>query len=208
MGEPDNEIAAISLVYEALKNLEQQAQARVLDYVSRKLNIRVELNTDQFRGGEEAAERVVTGDRESQVKRTAHPGEDQLEGISPVAQKWIRRNALKVSQLSSIFSLGVDEIDLVAKSVPGKSKRARLHSVLLLRGVAAYLSGGVARMTHEEVKETSLHYDAYDSPNFAKHIKAFGADVAGSKESSYTLTARGLTAATDLVKQMTAPKPN
>ncbi len=65
---------------------------------------------------------------------------------SPVAQKWMRRNGLQAEHLSSIFSLGGDEIDVVAKSVPGKSTKARMHNVFLLKGVAAYLAGGAAAL--------------------------------------------------------------
>jgi hypothetical protein len=37
--EPDSEIVAISAVYSALRNLEQDAQSRVLNYVADKLRI-------------------------------------------------------------------------------------------------------------------------------------------------------------------------
>jgi hypothetical protein len=127
-----------------------------------------------------------------------------LEGISPVAKKWMRRNGLTATQLSNTFSLGVDEIDLVAKTVPGgKSKREKMRSVFLLKGVAAYLGGGVARFTHEQVKETCLHYDAYDLKNFATYLKGMHSEVSGSKETGYQLSARGLSNATELVKQLT-----
>ncbi len=59
-----------------------------------------------------------------------------LAGINAVAQKWMRRNGLSASQLSSLFSLDLDDIDLVAASVPGKNNRQRLRSVALLKGVA------------------------------------------------------------------------
>lgn len=36
--------------------------------------------------------------------------------------------------------------------------------------------------------------------NFAAHLKSFSSEVGGNKESGYTLTARGLAAATDIVK--------
>ena len=52
------------------------------------------------------------------------------------------------------------------------------------------------------VKETCLHYDAFDRTNFAKHIKDFGAELTGTKESGYVLTARGLANATELVKEI------
>jgi hypothetical protein len=113
------------------------------------------------------------------------------------------RNGLQADQLSRIFSLGVDEIDLIAETVPGKSKAERVYSVALLKGAAAYLGTGAARFTHEQIKEACLHYDAYDSPNFAATLKRLASEVAGSKETGYTLTARGLASATEALKKMT-----
>ncbi len=108
--------------------------------------------------------------------------------------------------LSSLFSLGVDEIDLVAKKVPGSNKKDKMLSVFRLKGVAAYLGAGVARFTHEEVKEACVHYDAFDTNNFAAYLKSIASEVSGTKESGYTLTARGLTEATEMIKGLVASK--
>jgi hypothetical protein len=118
--------------------------------------------------------------------------------------KWIKRSGLEPKKLQTLFSLGIDEIDLVAKSVPGTSKRERMRNVLLLKGVAAYLGTGVARMTHEQIKEACLHYNAYDAGNFSKYLKSFAADVGGTKKAGYTLSPRGLTSATALLSEMLA----
>jgi hypothetical protein len=129
-----------------------------------------------------------------------------LEGVSPVPKKWIVRNGLQPQQLSAIFSIGSDEIDLVADSVPGKNKTDRLHNVFLLKGIAAYLATGAARFTHEAVKETCLHYDAFDATNFARSFQSFSSEVSGTRESGYTLNPRGLARATDLLKSMVYSK--
>lgn len=55
---------------------------------------------------------------------------------------------------------------------------------------------------YKQARETCQHYDAYDSGNFASHLKDFAADISGSKESGYILTPRGLTDATELLKKM------
>ena len=112
----------------------------------------------------------------------------------------------QVPKLHDLFSLGIDEIDLVAKHVPGNSKSERLRNVILLKGVAAYLSTGTPRITSEQLKEASLHYNAYDLTNHAKHLKGFAPYVGGTKEAGYTLTARGLAAATELVKGLLSSK--
>jgi hypothetical protein len=131
---------------------------------------------------------------------------DDSEGINAVALRWIRRSGIELPKLQQLFSLGIDEIDLVAKNVPGSSKRERLRNVILLKGVAAYLSTGTPRISSEQLKEASLHYNAYNETNHAKYLKGFAPDVGGTKGAGYTLTARGLAAATELVKEILSSK--
>ena len=201
----DPEFEAIRKVYSTLKDLDEAAQNRVLDYVINKLNLTREAGRASRRESQDIREEVPA--RPPNLQNTERQGDDALDGISPVAQKWMRRNSLTAAALSSLFSLGVDEIDLVAKTVPGKNKKERMHSVGLLKGIASYLGSGAARFTHEQIKEACLHYDAYDAANFAAHMKSFSAEVSGSKENGYTLTPRGLTAATDLIKQIMSAGP-
>jgi hypothetical protein len=198
----DPEIAAIGVVFKALENLEPDARARVLLYVASKLRIDAsKLAVSQATIGEQlgVAPEAVQTEYEPEVIKNAG---DELEGISPVAKKWMARNSLHAKALSSIFSLGVDEIDLIAKDVPGGNKKDRMRSVFLLKGVAAYLGSGVSRFSNEQIKEACLHYKAYDPTNFATYLKSFSGDVSGDKGSGYTLTARGLSTATEMVKLM------
>ena len=209
----DNEIQAMADIYDSLANLDEAAQLRVLEYVTKRLGIslqgigpdserqerrsppppRDQSKTDELADADEGEDEDNDGDDDSSA----------LEGISPVAKKWMRRNSLSEQQLSAIFSLGTEEIDLVAESVPGKNKRARSKEVLLLLGIAKYLSGGAARFTHAEAKEACIHYDAYDRANFAAGVKKFSGEITGSASEGYQLNARGITAATKLIKQMT-----
>ncbi len=200
---PDQEIEAISAVHDALKRLDAQAQQRVIEYVTRKLNLSVVSSDIVSRHERDEAPEPAP------ARGAIHASDEQsgathgeLDGISPVAQKWIRRSGLVAEKLSLIFSLGVDEIDLVAKSVPGKSVRARMLNVVLLKGIAAYLSTGVPRVKLAQLKDACKHYDAFDDNNFYSNLKAFVAEVSGSKETGYSLTARGFTEATATIKQM------
>lgn len=129
------------------------------------------------------------------------PGENE-DGISPIALKWMRRTGVHARALQSLFSLGIDEIDLVAKSIPGESVRSKMKNVVLLKAIAAYLGTGVARVSCDQVREACTH-GAYDQANFASHMKAFASEIGGSKESWYNLTAKGIVEATELVKSMT-----
>jgi len=203
--EPDPEIVAIGAVYAALEKLSPEAQVRVLNYVAGKLKISAPIpEFDQVSQPREIDE-TLAPPANAGAPASARAEEDGLEGISPVARKWMTRNGLKAQTISTIFSLGGDEIDLVAKTIPGKSKRDRMHSVLLLKGIAAYLASGAARFTHEQLKEACLHYKAYDAANFASYLKSFSAEVTGDKSTAYVLSARGLSNATDIVKRILEP---
>lgn len=200
--EEDVELNAMRTVYGALKGLDSAAQNRVLDYVMRRLGMQrgssdhaVEHFSERVRGTEKIREQEPNTDAEA---------EEGLEGISPVAQKWMKRNALTASELSSLYSLGVDDIDLVASTVPGKGTKEKMRNVLLLKGIAAYIGSGAARISDDKLREACGHYGAYDSTNFSKQIISLGAEVTGNKESGYTLTSRGVTEATKLIKQLTA----
>jgi hypothetical protein len=210
-GAPDLELEAMRIVYMALKPLDEDAQRRVIEYVSRRLNLPRPIE-EQERAGSSFSPRELAAEEERDERpleqgeprglESRVAAESDLEGISPVAQKWLRRNDLTPAELSRFFSLGVDEIELVAKSVPGKTKKERMHNVLLLTGVAAYLGGGVERVADDRFREACNHYNAYDQANFAAYMKDFAAEASGSKTTGYSLTTRGLAGATDLLKQM------
>jgi hypothetical protein len=202
--DPDPEIIAITAVHAALRSLPADAQDRVLRYVAAKLRREVpsEARSTETSQGDTSEERASAAPRHEQ--QSAAETED--DGISDAGKKWVRRNGLDSTSLGTVFSLGVDDIEVVANKIPGKAKKDRMRNVILLKGVAAYLSGGVARLSHAELKETCLHYDAYDEANSTKYIKAFASDVSGSAKSGYTLTSRGLASATELIKSMLGTK--
>lgn len=199
----DDEIEAISAVNGALKNLDADAQARVVTYIVRKLGIsELGTSTQTIRTARNEAPSLpeVSEAELPPIEEKAGGDNDEFDGINSVALKWIRRSQLTAADLSKIFSIGLDEIDLVAAKVPGANKKERMHSVLLLKSIAAYLASGAARVAHETVKEACLHYDAWDTNNFASYLKSFASEVGGNKESGYTLTPKGLTVATELVR--------
>jgi hypothetical protein len=200
------EIKAVAAVYAALDGLDPPVQMRVLRYASEMLGLTLDLSSN---GSNPSPNRNDSEKEDAPTTIAALPevqADDDAEGISAVALKWMKRSGLSAKSLQSLFSLGVEDIDLVAKKVPGASKKERMRSVLLLKGIAAYLGTGAARVTYEELKEACLHYNAHDLGNFAAYLKSFAPEVSGSKESGYTLTGRGISSATDLVKEILSPK--
>jgi len=200
----DPEIDAISIVYSALKGLETNAQFRVLKFVSDKLGIQAPVSASDT---QDRAHADIQTANVHEAEAETNPGQKDsddagIEGISGIAKKWITRNGFRTTELSNVFSLGIDDIDVISKTIPGSNKKEKMHNVFLLKGISAYLGGGVARFSHQQIKETCLHYDAYDANNFASYLKALAGDISGSKESGYILTARGMTNAGELLKQM------
>ena len=198
----DPEIAAIGHVYDALHGLDAAAQRRVLDYVAQKLGLAQISLSNKSQSRDLPREPNLTGSAARDEQDVSTSGDD--DGINPVAQRWIKRSGISTADLSTIFSIGGDEIELIAKKVPGETKKDRMHSVLLLKAMASYLASGAPRTGHKEAKEACLHYDGWDSANFAVNLKSFASEIGGSKESGYTLNARGLSSATDLIKSMIA----
>lgn len=194
------EIEAISIVHGALSGLDTGAQLRVLRYVADMLSISIEANRERSSASHISEQEEGHAAAGSIAQASAVP--DELEGISPVAIKWIKRVGFQPADLQSLFSLGGDEIDLVAKNIPGEGKKDRMKNILLLKGVAAYLGTGAARVSFEQLKEACLHYNAYDRSNFSAYIKAFAPEAGGTKESGFTLTARGINSGTELIKNM------
>lgn len=210
--EQDLELEAMAKLYAALKPLDAEAQTRVLDYVIKRLSLKVDLpsqlETSQNRKAapEMLADEPIERHSAEEPKRAAlgtREGVDGLEGISLVAQKWMKRNGFTESQLSRFFTLGVDEIDLVAKSIPGKTKADKFANVLRLQGIASYLGNGVARTDWNKLKQALGHYGADPGTNFWNYMKRLASEVTGSTSSGFALTSRGLNSATELLKEMT-----
>jgi hypothetical protein len=194
----DAEMEAMKAVYAALSTLEPAGQTWVLRCVSERLGL-----SDGPATRPERTEFEAGRPSESPSKSAALPSppDDDGNGINQVAAKWLRRIGLDASAIGGVFSFG-DEIDLIAKKVPGSNKKERMRSVILLKGVAAYLATGAARVQHAAVKEACTHYDAHDTSNFATHLSSFAKEVGGSKESGFTLTPAGLAAAAEIMKNM------
>lgn len=202
----DVELSAMQKVYSALKNLPPDGQQRVLDYLCKRLSLSPTSFGESVASRHERRQDVadvpeIPPSRDSDAIADLDSGDDS-DGISPVAQKWLRRNGLSAKGLEVIFSIGGDEIDLVSESVPGESKKSRMKSVVLLASAAAYLGNGAARVTDEKLREALRHYDAYDGPNFATYLKGLAAEVSGTRENGYTLTPRGLASAATLLKEI------
>ena len=149
----DPELNAIVKVHATLEPLDPASRQRVLDYVCQRLNIRSSSLGNRSPAGQEGNTRDTethVQDAETPSEKGAVPPDDDLEGISPVALKWMKRNGLSADLISKLFSLGIDDIDLVVDKVPGNSKRERARNVVKLVAVASYLATGATSLERKD----------------------------------------------------------
>src|SRR5688572_32702870 len=96
----DPELESIAKVYSALSVLDADARGRVLEYVAKRLALDFDAGASPSRSSTEAEAPENHLDQPERPARAAvaakavEEEDDGLEGISPVAQKWMRRNQL------------------------------------------------------------------------------------------------------------------
>src|ERR1700674_3629357 len=101
----DPEIHAIGLVYDVLKSRQTDAQIRVVQYVCQKLGIHSDVwpsTPERATLGQHVApvEPDSSVDQAESRSSSVENANDLSGGISPVAQKWIKRSGLDIERLS------------------------------------------------------------------------------------------------------------
>lgn len=189
MVSPKDDLDAVRNICEMLNAFSTEEKIRILKWSIEKLNIKA---TDDLLGTYLNPGSVLN----TSVQKIA----SMDSGIHESATKWLLRSNLSEDVLEEVFSIGLDEFDVVAKKIPGSSKKERMKNIFILTGVASYLKTGIAKFTHEKVKETCTHYASWDTDNFHRHLKTFIGELKGDKSSGYTLTSKGLSLGSELIK--------
>ena len=128
------------------------------------------------------------------------PDSDNPE-VHSLAQQWMRKNGVTSEQLEHFFHF--DQGQVIPISLPGSatSKREQTANAYLTVGLARYLASGDTSFSDAEARKFCEQSGCYDNANHTKSVKALKNRVTGSKSAGWKLTAPGLTAAADLVKQ-------
>jgi hypothetical protein len=69
---------------------------------------------------------------------------EQIEGISPRANVWLRQNGLTLNNLEQVFHIDDGKIELIASEIPGKDNKAKTLNIYILAGVSQFLLSGDA----------------------------------------------------------------
>lgn len=111
----------------------------------------------------------------------------------------------KGNDWSSLFSLGDNGAISINMTVPGNNKAERMKNLVFLIGYAKRNEWVPFAVAAEECRRQGC----WDSKNFASYVKQLGSNVMISgkdKSKSFRLTAIGLEAAKDKIKDMLGEK--
>jgi hypothetical protein len=123
--------------------------------------------------------------------------------LGPKALKWANKHGVTRAMLEEVFHLTGGEMDIIAGSVPGSSKREMTVNCYLLTGVRGLLKTDVPSLEEGDAIRVCKRLTAYDKNNHTSNRASVGNRMSGSKP-SFTLTGPGETAAADLIKRMSS----
>ena len=193
MNEKNSELkavtGAIASIVEALGPLPSDAQERVL-------------SASRAAVGLEAAS---TGEAK-RTKATAKPAEPSKESgdesLNASATAWMKRHGVNAANLENFLHIDGDGVAVLPVALSGKSNKEKCVQAYLLQGIAALVETGKAEFKDDVARDTCDQLGCYDSTNHAK--VDFGKMITGTKKKGWKLTAPGLAAAADFVRDDSA----
>ena len=100
-------------------------------------------------------------------------GPSSMPGAVPEAVKpFLTANGITTEILERVFHPTGPGAQLLASAIPGNSKAGKMVSLSLLLAVKQALESGTFTCTLKDLRELAVHYDCYDSANFATTLKA------------------------------------
>ncbi len=118
-------------------------------------------------------------------------------------RSWMKRNKLSTGQLGHVFHIDGEAVDIIADKVPGAKQRDKVINTYVLVGVRELIRTGEARFDDEAARDACERLSTHGKTNHATFLKTPGNVLAGSAKTGWTLTAPGMTAGAELVKQLT-----
>jgi hypothetical protein len=170
---------AITQIVAILENLPSEDQKRIISAVG-----------------------IVLSHAPSTGPADVHVDTKSADGISTKAAQWMQKYSITVDQLSQVFSISPDEVDVIAPMLPSDSKRQQTLEAYVLCGLRSLIRTGDGRFEDKEARLLCEKLGCYDSANHSNYMKAFGNAVAGAKESGWKLTNPGLERAAQIVKKL------
>jgi hypothetical protein len=135
----------------------------------------------------------------------AGSGAHSPSGVPDAVKPFLTANAITTEILEKVFHPAGPGAQLLAADMPGNSKASKLVSLSLLLAVKQALESGSFSCTLKDLREMAVHYDCYDSPNFAKTLKVSkNYYKPREKGADLDLSGPGLKKAGELIKSLAA----
>jgi hypothetical protein len=126
-------------------------------------------------------------------------------GVPDAVKPFLTANAITTEILEKVFHPTGPGAQLLASSLPGSGKAGKLVSLSLLLCVKQALESGGFTCTLKELRELAIHYDCYDSANFAATLRANKSYYKPrDKGSDLELSGPGLKKAGEVIKSLGA----
>jgi hypothetical protein len=181
---------ATSKLLDVLSPLESQDRLRVVQAVLTLL-------------GENSSVKAAVAavkNRETQ-DQSAASDDDASEEFPAQGKAWLRKHSVSREQLEHALHIDKGKVQPIALPGTATKKIDQVQAAYLVQGIAALLETGEAGFSDEAARTSCEHFGCYDSTNHAKYVKSLGNRLTGSKSTGWKLTAPGLAAAAELIKQ-------
>jgi predicted XRE-type DNA-binding protein len=142
------------------------------------------------------------------VEPAAKPNIDNAEDgggdseLPPKAKVWMKQNSLSQAQLDHVFHIEDESVHVIASEIPGKGLKEKTINAFVLTGVSKLLQTGEAKFDDKLARDICKTAGCYSNPNHSTYMKDKGNVLSGSKNTGWALTAPGLKAGADLVKEI------
>ncbi len=152
---------------------------------------------------------VATSKQEKNLPGDEKAGEDEPQtdlSRKRRASQWLKQNDFTLESLEDVFHFSDDEVEVIASDLPGSGAKQKTEQCYLLFGIKSLLQEGEPKIDDKQARSLCRELGCFDSPNHSKSVEAMGNQISGNKANGFVLTAPGLRAAAELVKQLTTPK--
>ena len=117
-------------------------------------------------------------------------------------KRWMVKHQVDRGALDNLFHIEQEVVELIADSVPGRSKKDKTINCYLLVGIKNLIQNDEARFADKEAMEFCQRTLSYDKNNHTAHRQALSSRASGDRSSGFSLTVPGLRDAAKLVKEM------
>lgn len=118
-----------------------------------------------------------------------------------VAPAFFARQNITEEEWQKVFHIEGNQCSIIVDELKERTRSRKQVKLALLEGVKELLESGEATITKENLVELCKKYDAYDSPNFATHMKK-QRSLFLAKGDNWSLTKPGEKRAAEVVKEL------